>query len=137
MITGGCLCGGVRYAIHGAVDEIQLCHCRSCRKAQGGPLASNVPVATRDFELIDGAERLRDYESSPGKHRLFCSVCGSPIISRHDEMHAISSEISASNPFLRVYDLFTCCSTQVCKFRSAKSGFVGLPVLVVDVLNCK
>ena len=85
MITGGCLCGGVRYAIHAAVDEIQLCHCRSCRKAQGGPLASNVPVATRDFELIDGAERLRDYESSPGKHRLFCSGCGSPIISRRDD----------------------------------------------------
>ena len=85
MITGGCLCGGVRYAIRGPVDEIQLCHCRSCRKAQGGPLASNLPVATRDFELHDEAGLLRDYESSPGKHRLFCSGCGSPIISRHDD----------------------------------------------------
>ena len=84
MITGGCLCGGVRYAIHRAADDIQICHCQRCRKAQGGPLAANLPVAAADFELLDGAELLRDYESTPGKHRLFCRVCGSPIISRRD-----------------------------------------------------
>lgn len=85
MITGGCLCRGVRYAIHRAPDEIQVCHCQSCRKAQGGPLAANLPVATADFELLGGADLLRDYESAPGKHRLFCGVCGSPIISRRDD----------------------------------------------------
>jgi hypothetical protein len=85
MITGGCLCAGVRYAIHAAPSELQICHCRSCRKAQGGPLAANMPVAAADFELRSGADLLRDYESSPGKHRLFCRVCGSPIISRRDD----------------------------------------------------
>jgi hypothetical protein len=28
---------------------------------------------------VSGAELLREYESSPGKLRVFCSNCGSPI----------------------------------------------------------
>ena len=34
--SGSCLCGGVRYALHGDLGLVTLCHCRQCRKAQGG-----------------------------------------------------------------------------------------------------
>lgn len=85
MISGGCLCGLVRYAIRARVEQVQLCHCRACQKAQGAPFASNVPVAAADFTFVSGADRLQDYESSPGKHRLFCGRCGSPVISRRDD----------------------------------------------------
>lgn len=85
MITGGCLCGGVRYAIAQARASIQLCHCESCRRAQGTAFAANLPVAASDFQWRAGESLLRDYESSPGKHRLFCGRCGSPLISRRDD----------------------------------------------------
>jgi hypothetical protein len=29
--------------------------------------------------LLSGADTLREFESSPGKRRVFCSRCGSPI----------------------------------------------------------
>jgi len=81
-ITGGCLCGGIRYAIHTPVAAIKVCHCLQCQKAQGTAFASNIPVATGAFELIAGQSLLREYESSAGKFRAFCCHCGSPMYSR-------------------------------------------------------
>jgi hypothetical protein len=82
MITGGCLCGGVRFSIKGELQPIQLCHCSQCRKAQGTPFASNMPVATDAFTLSSGEELLQRFAASPGKERVFCGRCGSPIFSR-------------------------------------------------------
>jgi hypothetical protein len=82
MHTGSCLCGAVRYQINGEIAPIQLCHCGDCRKAQGSAFGANVPVATADFRLLSGEDSLRVYESSPGKERVFCGTCGSPILSR-------------------------------------------------------
>ena len=84
-LTGSCLCGGIRFRIDdGAppLQPIQVCHCTQCRKAQGGPFATNIPVDAAAFTLQDEEGLLRGYESSPGKERLFCSRCGSPVLSR-------------------------------------------------------
>lgn len=82
MTTGSCLCGSIRFEITGDLPGIQICHCGACRKAQGAPFATNLPVAEADFHFTSGQETLRAYESSPGKQRVFCSQCGSPIFSR-------------------------------------------------------
>ena len=58
------------------------CHCSMCRKAQGCAFATNASVSTERFRLLQGAEAITEYESSPGKVRCFCRVCGSPIYSR-------------------------------------------------------
>ncbi len=84
MITGSCLCGGIQYEIHAELEPIQLCHCQQCQKAQGTPLATNTPVSRQAFKLIAGQALLREFESSPGKFRSFCSRCGAPIMSRRD-----------------------------------------------------
>ena len=83
--TGGCLCGAVRYEVTGELAPIQLCHCGQCRKAQGGPFGANIPVATTDFRLVQGAEAMKDYRASPGKLRVFCGACGGPLFSQRDE----------------------------------------------------
>lgn len=82
MHTGSCLCGAVRFEISGPLAPIQLCHCDACRKAQGSAFGANIPVAAEDFRLLAGQDAMRAYESSPGKERVFCGTCGSPIISR-------------------------------------------------------
>ncbi len=81
-LTGGCLCGRIRYRIDGAFGPVGNCHCSLCRKAQGGAFGTNASVATTDFRFLSGAELVTEYESSPGKMRCFCRVCGSPIYSR-------------------------------------------------------
>ena len=84
-LTGGCLCGGVRYEVDGPLAPIQLCHCGQCRKAQGGPFGSNVLVARTAFRLLQGEWLLREFRASPGRRRVFCAACGSPLFSQRDD----------------------------------------------------
>lgn len=80
--TGGCLCGAVRYEVAGPLAPVQFCHCADCRKAQGTAFAANIPVMAADFRLLQGEAALSAFESSPGKERVFCGRCGSPVMSR-------------------------------------------------------
>ncbi|RAK63629.1 GFA family protein [Phenylobacterium kunshanense] len=83
--SGGCLCGAVRYEVVGPLAPIQLCHCSQCRKAQGSAFGANIPVATASFRLLQGEESLREFRATPGKRRVFCGACGSPIFSQRDD----------------------------------------------------
>ena len=82
--AGGCLCGGIRYEVDGPLAPVQLCHCGQCRKAQGGPFGANIPVASAAFRLVHGEASLREFRASPGKRRVFCATCGSPLFSQRD-----------------------------------------------------
>jgi hypothetical protein len=79
----------VAFRIEGELESIQVCHCQQCRKAQGGPFATVIPVATSAFLFVSGEQLLRSYESSPGKQRLFCSKCGSPVLSRRQALPGV------------------------------------------------
>lgn len=82
MHTGSCLCGAVRFEIDGDLAPIQLCHCETCRRAQGSAFGANIPVETAKLRFLAGEDSLTAYESSPGKQRVFCRACGSPVLSR-------------------------------------------------------
>ena len=84
MIYGSCLCESVRFEIRGKLGPVGYCHCSTCRKANGSAFAANGPVRRKYFAFARGEELIREYESSPGKYRAFCSRCGSPIYSRVD-----------------------------------------------------
>src|SRR5687767_612752 len=91
MVSGSCLCGKVSYAVRGRPLAMYQCHCGTCRKANGSSLATNIMVRTQDFEVTAGKESLTAFESSPGKHRYFCSACGSPIYSHGEKTRQIVS----------------------------------------------
>jgi hypothetical protein len=78
MYSGSCLCGGVRYEIDAELGDFGYCHCRSCQKASGSAFAANASVDRAKLRLT-GAGMIREFESSPGKLRAFCTGCGSPI----------------------------------------------------------
>lgn len=84
MLRGSCLCGGIGYEISGKLEAALNCHCSMCRKAHGAAFRSRVRVRSADFRLITGEHLLTFFESSPGNHRGFCRVCGSPILSKFD-----------------------------------------------------
>jgi hypothetical protein len=89
MVLGSCLCGGIRFQVNQALAPIQICHCSQCRKAQGGPFASNIPVDRSAFDWRAGEELLQAYESSPGKWRHFCRRCGSPVFSSRSSLPGV------------------------------------------------
>lgn len=84
-LKGSCLCEAVAYEIDGLDSPIKHCHCRTCRKAQGAAFNSAAQVKREHFRWLSGEDKLAAYESSPGKLRRFCSVCGSPILSEYPD----------------------------------------------------
>jgi hypothetical protein len=72
----------VQFEVDGALGETRLCYCELCRHANGTAFSANVPVRLENYRLISGRESIREYESSPGAFRAFCSVCGSPVYGR-------------------------------------------------------
>ncbi len=91
MVTGGCLCGTVRFEIDGTVGPITCCHCSQCRRASGSSFTAAASVAAESFRVVAGADHVAEYESSPQNHRAFCSSCGSQLWGR-----------SAQYPIIRV-----------------------------------
>ncbi len=84
MITGSCLCGGVRFEFRKAVGPFELCHCRRCRKVSGSAFQAGIYVRTDDFKMLFGKELISTYEApilrSPPAYRVsFCSRCSSPV----------------------------------------------------------
>lgn len=80
-ITGGCLCGAVRYAIDGPVGAAGYCHCADCRRISGSAYGISVPVAAADFRIVQGTPKGYTKPSDAGRPvtRFFCPECGSPI----------------------------------------------------------
>lgn len=85
MHKGSCLCGKVRYEVSGDIDEVSMCHCKQCQKAQGSAFAAVAPVRSADFRITQGAEYLKEYRATPNKARVFCLECGSPLYSARDD----------------------------------------------------
>ncbi|MCA8887313.1 MAG: GFA family protein [Parvularculaceae bacterium] len=81
-ITGGCLCGAVRYEI--ALDPVMMgnCHCRDCQKYSGTGHGSNLAFPDAGVE-ISGEMTKFDVEADSGAtvSRLFCPKCGVKICS--------------------------------------------------------
>ena len=82
-IEGSCLCGGVLFRAKGPLTQMGRCYCSQCRKASGAEFATNANVLDGSFQLIRGEDLLREFESSPGQMRVFCSGCGSPLFKRY------------------------------------------------------
>jgi hypothetical protein len=76
-MTGGCMCGAVRYETTGDSVGVTHCHCHSCRKHNGGPVVTLAGFKSEQVTFA-GDER-KIYQSSPGVGRAFCGNCGTPL----------------------------------------------------------
>jgi hypothetical protein len=77
---GGCLCGGVRYRIKGALRDVIACHCSQCRKTSGHFVAAT-QAPSANLQLVESAT-LRWYRSSATAERGFCARCGGNLFWR-------------------------------------------------------
>ena len=80
MIQGSCLCGAVAFEATRLSTPIGHCHCTTCRKAHAAAFATTARVERSQFRWLRGQDVLRHFESSPGKLRHFCSICGTHLM---------------------------------------------------------
>lgn len=79
-MTGGCLCGAVRFELDPPLRDILVCHCSLCRRS--GTLAgAYTEVATESFHL-SREDGLAWYADANRRERGFCRVCGSTLLWR-------------------------------------------------------
>ena len=87
VLTGGCLCGAVRYEYAGAIGESSYCHCDDCKKAKGGPYTVGVLSEEAKLTIVSG--RVKSYttqgDSGGDITRQFCPECGAPLFTRADK----------------------------------------------------
>lgn len=76
-LTGGCLCGNVRYRLTGSPNNVTYCHCETCRRAAGAPVVVWAEYPVSQVELDQSA--MRFYESSAIGERGFCPRCGTTL----------------------------------------------------------
>ena len=87
ILSGGCLCGAVRYESPGNPEDASYCHCDDCKRATGGPYTVGVLVKAVDLRILSG--RVKGYtaiaDSGRKITREFCPNCGSPLFTRAEK----------------------------------------------------
>ena len=76
-VSGGCLCGAVRYEATVAPAGAAYCHCRMCQRSVGNVFGAFAGFPVASFKFTRG--RPKRYRSSPIAWRGFCARCGSPL----------------------------------------------------------
>lgn len=85
-LTGGCLCGAVRYRLTEKPVWSHNCHCSRCRKSGGGAFASNLFFPLDALSYTTGEELLRSFKVPEAERftHVFCSRCGSTLPFRNE-----------------------------------------------------
>jgi hypothetical protein len=90
-LTGGCLCGGVRFEIAEPLGSAGYCHCTRCQRRTGTAASPQARIAPGSLRLVAGEELVRLFEPPDGFAKAFCSRCGSALWSRSPEDHDVIS----------------------------------------------
>jgi hypothetical protein len=81
-LTGGCMCGGVRFEIDEPLVSAGWCHCRRCQRRTGTPASAQARIASGSLRIVQGEHLLREYRPEKGWAKVFCGECGSSLWSR-------------------------------------------------------
>ena len=79
--TGGCLCGAVKYEIHGTLYNVINCHCSKCRRIHGH-VSAYASTKREDLKLVEqgGLKWYRSVkDETPDVYRGFCKECGGSL----------------------------------------------------------
>ena len=81
-LTGGCLCGSVRYSISEKPQRGYICHCRFCQKQTG--MGARPAIAVNKVSVEMHGDSIGQYKHVVPDHGraifpMFCSKCGTNL----------------------------------------------------------
>ena len=85
-LTGGCLCGGVRFALAQAPERAGYCHCTRCQGRTGSSSSAQAFVDGEAFVVEQGEDLVTGWRHPDGgMEKCFCRRCGAHLFSRHPD----------------------------------------------------
>jgi hypothetical protein len=86
MITGSCLCGGVRFELTERPTAAGYCHCTRCQRRTGTASSAQAQIDGSTFRLLQGAELVKGWRHPDGGfEKCFCRECGAHLFSRNPD----------------------------------------------------
>lgn len=80
LITGGCLCGAIRYEINAPAVSTGYCHCRICQKFTGSAMSTWTAFPKTSVRFL--GDEPRYFAATPIAERGFCPNCGASLTFR-------------------------------------------------------
>jgi hypothetical protein len=84
-VTGGCLCGGVRFEVTEPLVSAGYCHCTRCQRRTGTASSAQAAIVPGSLRITSGEELVGEFVPADGFPKAFCSACGSALWSRNPE----------------------------------------------------
>jgi hypothetical protein len=94
-VTGGCLCGRVRFELSEPPADAGYCHCTRCQRRTGGGSSAQARIDGRTFRLTAGEEHVQCWEPPDGFAKCFCRECGAHLFSHNADRSRISVRLGA------------------------------------------
>ena len=81
-MTGGCLCGSVRYEGEAEPILMRACHCKECQRFTGSAFVTTVAVPVESIAITGSMTTCTRPGGTSGLplHRRSCPRCGSPVV---------------------------------------------------------
>ncbi|MEA2459469.1 MAG: hypothetical protein QOC95_2441 [Thermoleophilaceae bacterium] len=81
-LTGGCLCGRVRFEVSKPLVAAGYCHCTRCQRRTGTAASISAAIEPGSLRITEGEQFVRAWEPEHGHPKVFCSACGGALWSR-------------------------------------------------------
>ncbi|MGL4635920.1 MAG: GFA family protein [Beijerinckiaceae bacterium] len=78
-LTGGCLCGWIRFEAHGKPGKPHTCSCKMCQRQTGALTTTWVEYPKEAVQWTGEGGMPATFRSSDFSNRAFCPKCGSAI----------------------------------------------------------
>jgi hypothetical protein len=80
-LTGGCLCGAVRFEVSEPPLDAIYCHCTRCQRRTGSAFSVNARIGPGSLRITKGEAKVRSWKPADGWTKSFCGECGSHLYS--------------------------------------------------------
>ncbi|MDP3838281.1 MAG: GFA family protein [Methylococcales bacterium] len=96
-LTGGCLCGKVRYEISAPPVDSMNCHCRTCQKWTGTAYLAFMWIPADALSITGDYQEFATLAASGNTvYRGFCAECGTALFGRYSHFAAVRPVAAAT-----------------------------------------
>jgi hypothetical protein len=85
-LSGGCMCGGVRFELSEPPTLALFCHCKRCQRRTGTGVSTTALTMPGSYRTVSGEELIGRWDPGDGGWiKVFCSECGSQLFTTNPE----------------------------------------------------